>query len=103
MILISCADQQFPIEQTCTFRPVGRLCADARILADDGVRRVLITAPGTRRAPPAGVETIALPTTDGQIAPSDILAALAERGMRRMLIEGGANTVSRFLTAGCLD
>jgi riboflavin biosynthesis pyrimidine reductase len=23
--------------------------------------------------------------------------------MRRMLIEGGANTVSRFLAAGCLD
>ncbi|MDO8934090.1 MAG: dihydrofolate reductase family protein, partial [Rhodocyclaceae bacterium] len=27
----------------------------------------------------------------------------AARGMRRMLIEGGANTVSRFLVAGCLD
>jgi diaminohydroxyphosphoribosylaminopyrimidine deaminase / 5-amino-6-(5-phosphoribosylamino)uracil reductase len=83
--------------------PNGRLCADARIFADDGVRRVLITAEGARCAPPSGVETIALPTTDGQIAPSAILAALAARGMRRMLIEGGANTVSRFLAAGCLD
>ena len=43
------------------------------------------------------------PLTDGQIAPSAILAALAGRGMRRILIEGGANTVSRFLAAGCLD
>jgi diaminohydroxyphosphoribosylaminopyrimidine deaminase / 5-amino-6-(5-phosphoribosylamino)uracil reductase len=83
--------------------PKGRLCADAKIFADDGVRRVLITAQGARCAPPSGVETIALPTTDGQIAPSDILSALAERGMRRMLVEGGANTVSRFLNAGCLD
>ena len=32
-----------------------------------------------------------------------ILAALAERGFRRILIEGGADTVSRFLAAGCLD
>ena len=46
---------------------------------------------------------IALPQTDGQIAPAAILAALAERGFRRVLIEGGADTVSRFLAAGCLD
>ncbi len=39
----------------------------------------------------------------GTIAPNDILAALAERGLRRVLIEGGADTLSRFLTAGCLD
>ena len=40
-----------------------------------------------------------LPAADGQIAPAAILAALAERGFRRMLIEGGADTVSRFLAA----
>jgi riboflavin biosynthesis pyrimidine reductase len=32
-----------------------------------------------------------------------ILAALVERGLRRVLIEGGAETVSCFLAAGCLD
>jgi diaminohydroxyphosphoribosylaminopyrimidine deaminase/5-amino-6-(5-phosphoribosylamino)uracil reductase len=83
--------------------PKGRLGANARMFADDGVRRVLITAQGTRCAPPSGVEIIALPAADGQIAPSAILTALAGCGMRRMLIEGGANTVSRFLAAGCLD
>jgi riboflavin-specific deaminase-like protein len=83
--------------------PKGRLGADARMFADNGVRRLLITAQGTRCAPPCGVEIIALRETDGQIAPSAILAALADHGMRRMLIEGGANTVSRFLVAGCLD
>ncbi len=45
----------------------------------------------------------ALPRTDGQIAPAAILQALAERGLKRILIEGGAETVSRFLAAGCLD
>ncbi len=39
----------------------------------------------------------------GHIAPAAILAALAERGFRRILIEGGAETISRFLAAGCLD
>ena len=83
--------------------PKGRLGAGARMFADNGVRRLLITAEGTRCAPPPGVEIIALPAVEGHIAPSAILAALAGRGMRRMLIEGGANTISRFLAAGCLD
>jgi diaminohydroxyphosphoribosylaminopyrimidine deaminase / 5-amino-6-(5-phosphoribosylamino)uracil reductase len=46
---------------------------------------------------------VTLPQNDGQIPPAAILAALADRGFRRVLIEGGANTVSRFLAAGCLD
>jgi riboflavin-specific deaminase-like protein len=83
--------------------PKGRLGAEARMFADNGVRRLLITAESTRCAPPSGVEIISLPAVEGQIAPSAILAALAGRGMRRMLIEGGANTISRFLAAGCLD
>jgi riboflavin-specific deaminase-like protein len=83
--------------------PKGRLGAAARMFADNGVRRLLVTAQGTCCAPPSGVEIVALPLTDGQLAPSAILAELAGRGMRRILIEGGADTVSRFLAAGCLD
>jgi diaminohydroxyphosphoribosylaminopyrimidine deaminase / 5-amino-6-(5-phosphoribosylamino)uracil reductase len=83
--------------------PKGRLGADARVFADNGVRRLLITGQGTRCTPPSGVEIVALPAADGQLAPSAILAALAGFGMRRILVEGGANTVSRFLAAGCLD
>jgi riboflavin-specific deaminase-like protein len=83
--------------------PKGRLCADARMFADNGVRRFLITEERTRCTAPAGVEVITLPKMDGQFAPSAILAALAGLGMRRMLIEGGADTISRFLVAGCLD
>jgi diaminohydroxyphosphoribosylaminopyrimidine deaminase/5-amino-6-(5-phosphoribosylamino)uracil reductase len=83
--------------------PKGRLGADAKVFADNGARRLLITAQGACCAPPPGVEVVALPAVDGQLAPSAILAALAGCGMRRMLIEGGANTVSRFVAAGCLD
>jgi diaminohydroxyphosphoribosylaminopyrimidine deaminase/5-amino-6-(5-phosphoribosylamino)uracil reductase len=83
--------------------PKGRLGADARMFADNGVRRFLITEQRTPCAAPAGVEVITLPTIDGQFAPSAILEALAGCGMRRILIEGGADTISRFLVAGCLD
>ena len=83
--------------------PSGRLPASARVFSADGVRRLLVTTEGTRCALPSDVETVALPAADGQIAPPAILAALAERGLRRILVEGGAHTVSRFLAAGCLD
>src|SRR5207302_4482886 len=57
----------------------------------------------THAALPRGVEHIGLPAPGGHIPPRSILAALAVRGHRRILIEGGADTVSRFLAARCLD
>ena len=83
--------------------PRGRLGADAKLFADDGVRRLFITTDGSRATPPPGVEAITLPAEDGNIAPSAIVASLAAAGMRRILIEGGADTVSRFIAARCLD
>jgi len=83
--------------------PNGRLPPSARLLAADGIRRVVITGTDTACELPAGVERVRLGTSDGQIAPAIILRALAERGFRRILIEGGASTISRFLAAGCLD
>ena len=83
--------------------PKGRLPATAKVLANDGVRRLMITAEDARYAPPRGVEAVALPAAYGNIAPAAVLAALAGHGLRRILIEGGADTLSRFLAAGCLD
>jgi diaminohydroxyphosphoribosylaminopyrimidine deaminase/5-amino-6-(5-phosphoribosylamino)uracil reductase len=83
--------------------PRGRLSPDAKVLADDGVRRLVVTAAGVRPKLPAGVEIIEVPAIGGEIPPAAILAALWECGFRRILIEGGAHTVSRFIAAGCLD
>lgn len=83
--------------------PRGRLGPHARVFSDDGVPRLLVVAEGTQAAPPRGVEVVAVPADEGRIAPAAILAALAARGMSRVLVEGGADTVSRFLAAGCLD
>jgi riboflavin biosynthesis pyrimidine reductase len=52
---------------------------------------------------PAGVEIVPVAANGGEVAPAAILSALAERGFGRILIEGGAHTVSRFIAAGCLD
>jgi riboflavin-specific deaminase-like protein len=83
--------------------PRGRLPARARMLVADGAERLVVTNHDTRLDVPAGVETIALAADNGHIAPGAILAALAARGFRRIMVEGGAHTVSRFLAAGCLD
>lgn len=83
--------------------PNGRLPDSARLLANDGVRRIIVTTNGIRPVLARNIEIVELSTSESQIAPSAILAALAERGLRRILIEGGADTVSRFLAAGCLD
>src|ERR1044072_9056690 len=83
--------------------PRGRLPSDARILAADSIRRLVITAEGVSPSLPDDVEIAQIPARGGEIAPTAILSALAERGLRRILIEGGAHTVSRFIAAGCLD
>jgi diaminohydroxyphosphoribosylaminopyrimidine deaminase / 5-amino-6-(5-phosphoribosylamino)uracil reductase len=83
--------------------PDGRMPATAKLLTPDGARRVVVTATAPRSDLPAGVEWVVIPRTGGQIPPAAILAALFERGLRRVLIEGGADTVSRFMAAGCLD
>jgi len=72
-------------------------------LTADGIRRLVVTATTSPTRFPADVEIIALTPDNGQLAPAAIACALAERGFRRILIEGGAETVSRFLAAHCLD
>jgi diaminohydroxyphosphoribosylaminopyrimidine deaminase / 5-amino-6-(5-phosphoribosylamino)uracil reductase len=83
--------------------PHGKLPAEARLLVADGAQRVVVTAAGRQPRMPPGVDIVALPAENGIIDPVEILGALARLGFRRLLIEGGAKTVSRFLAAGCLD
>jgi diaminohydroxyphosphoribosylaminopyrimidine deaminase/5-amino-6-(5-phosphoribosylamino)uracil reductase len=83
--------------------PSGRLPSTARVLTADGIRRLVVTAAGVPARLPSGIEIVPLATDNGALAPAAIVAALAGRGFRRILIEGGADTVSRFLAARCLD
>ena len=83
--------------------PGGKLPGDARVLADDGVRRVVITREDNRPGLPAGVELLPVKPITESLPPQAMLDGLRGLGFRRILIEGGANTVSRFMAAGCLD
>lgn len=67
----------------------------------DGAKRVLINACGG--AAPDGVEVLQIARVDGQLPPQAIVAALFARGFRRLLIEGGATTVSAFIDAGVVN
>ena len=83
--------------------PRGTLNPGARVFAADGRRRIVITLEQTRWQAPEEVETIALAGSTAVLDPAAILDALSARGLHRVLIEGGARTVSHFLASGCLD
>lgn len=77
----------------------GRLAGDRQMYAP-GRGALRVTRPG---APSLGdVESIEI-ESDRHAAPGDILAALAGRGLNRVLVEGGGALVSSFLDAGALD
>lgn len=53
--------------------------------------------------PAAHVRRLPLPEGERGVAPRDVLAVLASAGCRRVLVEGGANTISRFVDDEALD
>lgn len=84
--------------------PTGRLPLSAKSLTEDGSRRCIVTQPGVRMDVPKDVEIVPVRVgPDGRFAPGDVLTALGELGFRRILLEGGAATVSAFIAADVLD
>jgi diaminohydroxyphosphoribosylaminopyrimidine deaminase / 5-amino-6-(5-phosphoribosylamino)uracil reductase len=83
--------------------PKARLPLQSRIWLDDGVPKIWVVANGLTVKPPPQVELLTLPTPGDGFDPILILKSLRQRGLKRILIEGGAETVSRFMQAKCLD
>ncbi|MFJ6002520.1 GTP cyclohydrolase II [Arthrobacter sp. NPDC092385] len=81
----------------------ARVGPDARVLDGDGVSTLWIVAQDAAvpEALPSSVEVVRLPVED--FAPRRVLDILQARGLEKVLVEGGGNTVSRFLEAGLLD
>lgn len=52
---------------------------------------------------PCQADEIQVTGESSSVTPADIIRCLQARGYRRIFIEGGSQTVSRFLHAGCLD
>lgn len=84
--------------------PRGRARPDARLFHDREAPTVHLTRARADAVDAGrGVRTLAIENGSDGVDPADVLAMLARHGMHRVLIEGGGNTVSRFLQAGELD
>jgi riboflavin-specific deaminase-like protein len=81
--------------------PNGRLPHNAKCLADDGTR-IYVVSTG-QNCDSTAARSLLVESGDGGLDPHMIVAALHAAGLRRILIEGGSNTVSRFLAAGAVD
>ena len=84
--------------------PRRRLNSHYRIFTDGAARTLVLCADelvnGYERLGQA--EVIGVGVKDGCFRPDAVLDVLAGRGIRRVFVEGGGITVSRFLATGCL-
>lgn len=80
----------------------AELGGDERLFQDGGAPVLLVQA---HDAPVKryGADVLRVRRGDAGLDPSDILSALAGRGLRRILVEGGARTIARFVEAGLVD
>lgn len=85
--------------------PARRLEGSQRVFRDGAAPTLLLTGPDGdgRGEAPGNAEIVPVPGTGTALDPREIRRVLAQRGLRRILIEGGGITVSRFLAAGALD
>lgn len=78
--------------------PNGRVKAASQVWAQDGVRCIVF---GGAPDLPDHVERWSAET--GPLCPHAVLTALRAAGLARILIEGGADTLGRFIAAGAID
>jgi len=82
----------------------GELDPSARFFADDGAARIVYTHSSgkARLARQLGDQAEVVAAGD-PAAPGRVLADLAERGVARLLVEGGSSVHTQFLVAGLAD
>ena len=85
--------------------PKRRLTKDHKVFTDGKAQTLLLCdAEEAKQDHYHGqAEIIGIDCWDGQLAPRAILDELERRHLRRIFVEGGGVTVSRFLEEGCLD
>ncbi|SIQ93865.1 riboflavin-specific deaminase C-terminal domain-containing protein [Rhizobium sp. RU35A] len=80
----------------------GELTGEEGLFHDGGAPVILVQS-REAWARPRGAQLIRLPLTSAGLCPHAILEALSERGLSRILVEGGARTLSRFIDQGLVD
>jgi len=80
-----------------------RLDARYRVFREGPETLLLCAADASGEDRVGNAPVLRLPRAGKGLAIADVLATLAKRGLRRVLVEGGGITVSRFLAAGAFD
>jgi len=86
--------------------PQGRVPHSRHVFHDGKAKTVVVSGAehAHRHAGLGGhVEVVAVPLEDGELPLRTVLNELSARGLRRVFIEGGGVTVSRFMAAGLVD
>jgi diaminohydroxyphosphoribosylaminopyrimidine deaminase / 5-amino-6-(5-phosphoribosylamino)uracil reductase len=80
----------------------AELTGEERLFRDGGAPVILVQGDGAPKKP-YNAEIVRVRHGAGGLEPRDILEALATRGLNRILVEGGARTIARFMEAGLVD
>lgn len=80
----------------------GRLPDDARCLVDDGTPRLVMRAEPLP-VPPGVQQVLVRRLSQNALCPHSIVETLFSLGYRRLLIEGGAKTISTFVAHHAID
>ena len=87
--------------------PTGRLTPDKHVFSDAVAPTLHVcrkTIPTNTYQQDSNTSVLTLPVnTEGNFEPSTVVGALRDRGLNRVLIEGGGVTVSSFLRTQILD
>jgi diaminohydroxyphosphoribosylaminopyrimidine deaminase/5-amino-6-(5-phosphoribosylamino)uracil reductase len=83
--------------------PSARLDPQRRVFTDGAAPTLVVHADGVAAPAPGKAEVLRVPVDGGRLKLDVLLARLHERGLFSVFVEGGGETVSRFLEAGLLD
>ena len=81
--------------------PNGRLELSARCLTSDGARCFVVR--GRQGPVPRGAEPLVVASSGDHLEPAAIAEALFSQGLKKILIEGGAKTISHFIDTRMVD
>lgn len=81
----------------------GELDGQETLFHDGGAPVIVIRSDRARAVHRGHADVVHLPAGVDGLDPAAILEALAERGLHRILVEGGARTIARFIGKGLVD
>lgn len=81
----------------------GELTGKELLFHDGGAPVIVVQGAHAARVRHRNADIVRLPQTAAGLDAAQILDALSRRGLERVLVEGGARTIARFVDAGLVD